>query len=393
MKKKNIAIIITKLNGGGAERCASNLSIELSEKYNVFLVVFNAAERTYPYGGELVDLEIGSSNGFFNKIFNVFKRVKALKKIKKQYNIDCSISLLDGPNLVNVLSSCGEKTIVSVRNMLSHEPMGKLRKFLVRYTSSHSDLTVALSEMVKIDLINNFGISESKITTIYNHCDVSLLQGLANNSKLPFDIDSQKFNYVTMGRLNNQKGQWHLIRAFQKVVKEVPNAHLYILGVGELKDSLNKLVADLKLNDAVTMPGYIENPHGVYSFCEAFVFPSLFEGLGNVLLEALAFNMPIISSDCDAGPREILAPDTDLKKKTKSMELSKYGILVPVCDGNHFNAEDPLTTEENCLADTMIYIYNHPEIRDEYKKKAIDCTKRFNKNVIRDEWIKVIERD
>lgn len=388
---KNLAIIITKLNGGGAERCASNLSIELSKKYNVKLIVFDSTNMTYPYGGELIDLGIGSSNAFLNKFFNVFKRVKKVREIKKKYKIDCSVSLLDGPNIVNVLSSCGEKTVVSVRNMLSHEPMSRLRKKIVKYTSAHSDVTVALSKLVKHDLINNFGISEDKITTIYNHCDAQLLKELCKESPTELRVDVNKVNYVTMGRLNNQKGQWHLIRAFQKVVKEIPDAHLYIMGEGALEHQLKELIFDLKLDEYITMTGYIKNPHGIFEQCEAFILPSLFEGLGNVLLETLAFDMLVISSDCAAGPREILAPHTDLLTKATVMELAEYGVLVPVCDGEHFNSNEPLTEQEECLADAIVYLHANPVIRDGYRMKAKDGMKNFDKNLIMSEWEKVIE--
>ena len=388
---KNIAIIITKLNGGGAERCASNLSIELSKKYNVKLIVFDATNMTYPYGGELIDLNIANSNGAWNKAINVIKRVKKVREIKKKNKIDCAISLLDGPNIVNVLSSCGEKTIVSVRNMLSHEPMSALRKMLVRFTSIHSDVTVSVSEMVKYDLVNCFGIPDNKITTIYNHCDAQLLRDLSKDNPVKINTDSNKVNYVTMGRLNSQKGQWHLVRAFQKVVKEIPNAHLYILGEGELEQQLKNLISELHLEKSITMTGYIKNPHGIYSQCEVFVFPSLFEGLGNVLLEALAFDMPIISSDCEAGPREILAPDTNILTKAAGMELAEYGVLVPVCDGNHFNATDPLTSEEECLANAMIYLNNNYEAKNSYIVKARNRMKCFDKQFIMSEWVKVIE--
>lgn len=386
---KNVAIIITKLNGGGAERCASNLSIELSKKYNVKLIVFDGINMTYPYGGELINLAVCNSDGVFNKIFNVIKRVQKVRTIKKKCKIDCAISLLDGPNLVNVLSSYGEKTIVSVRNMLSHEPMSGLRKLLVRYTSMHSDLTVSLSELVRQDLVSSFDIPEGKISTIYNHCDAQLLRSLCQETEI--GVDPDKINYVTMGRLNKQKGQWHLIRAFGEVVKSIPNAHLYIMGEGELEQQLKSLISELKLDDSVTMTGYIKNPHGILKQCEAFVFPSLFEGLGNVLLEALAFDMPIISCDCEAGPREILAPGTDLQAQSKTVELAEYGVLVPVCDGKHFNAEDPLTEQEKYLAEAMIYLHNHPAVRDGYRVKAKERMKTFDKSRIIEEWVSAIE--
>ena len=81
---ENIAIIITKLNGGGAERCASNLSVELSRKYNVFLIVFDGRNITYPYKGTLIDLKIADSGNFFTRSVNVLRRASAVRKIKKK---------------------------------------------------------------------------------------------------------------------------------------------------------------------------------------------------------------------------------------------------------------------------------------------------------------------
>ena len=183
----------------------------------------------------------------------------------------------------------------------------------------------------------------------------------------------------------------HLIRAFQNVVKSIPNAHLYIMGEGELEQPLKRLITELHLENSITMTGYIKNPHGIYSQCEAFVFPSLFEGLGNVLLEALAFDMPIISSDCEAGPREILAPNTDLQAKATDVEFAEYGVLVPVCDGGHFNSTEPLTEQEECLAKAMIRLHNDTDIKGKYRAKAKERMKDFNKQLIMNEWVNVIE--
>ena len=92
--------------------------------------------------------------------------------------------------------------------------------------------------------------------------------------------------------------------------------------------------------------GFVINPHGFIARCDVFVFPSLFEGFGMAILEALACGKACISSDCSAGPREILAPGTPVSKKTDTVEMAEYGILTPVCDGLHENAVDPLTREE-----------------------------------------------
>ena len=142
--KKNIAIIITKLNGGGAERCASNLSVELSKHYNVFLITFDAANVAYPYGGKLIDLNIPKSNGGIKRYIGVLKRTLMLRKIKKENLIDVSISLLEGPNLVNVLSKRRDKTIVSIRNCMSKQSGGRFANAIIKFASQKADLTVSL---------------------------------------------------------------------------------------------------------------------------------------------------------------------------------------------------------------------------------------------------------
>ena len=121
-----------------------------------------------------------------------------------------------------------------------------------------------------------------------------------------------------------------LIRAFSKVAEKNENINLAILGQGELKEDLEKLVAEYNLQDRVFLLGFQSNPFKYVSKSSVFVLSSLFEGLGNVVLEALACNVPIISTDCKSGPREILAPGTSLDKKIESAETNEYGILIPV---------------------------------------------------------------
>ncbi len=387
----NLAIIITKLNGGGAERCASNLSIELSKKYNVFLIVFDGTNITYPYKGELIDLSVTDSNNIFSRSINVLKRVHMLRKIKKEEQIKCSISLLDGPNIVNVLSRRNDRVIVSIRNRLSSENVGKLRRHLIRFCSQKADLTVSLSKMVKKDLVDEFGIDGSRIVTIYNHCDPELLHSLAQSTLRPEFIDDDKIYIATMGRLNQQKGQWHLIRAFKEVLKDIPGAYLIIIGEGELKDRLKKIAVDLRIEEHVIFTGYIKNPHKLLQYSEMFVFPSLFEGLGNVLLEALAFNKAIISTDCIAGPREILAPDTSLEDTAYKMSKEKYGMLVPAMDSKHFNAEDPLDPSEWELVKAIVEMHTNDSLRHTYEKLASERINDFSKENVMKMWEQCIE--
>ena len=388
MNKKNVAIIVTKLNGGGAERCASNLSVELSKYYNVFLIVFDASNITYPFSGKLIDLNIPKSEGGIKRFFGVIKRSLILRKIKKENNIDVSISLLDGPNLVNVLSKYKDKTIVSIRNCVSKQNPGRLVNTLIKLTSKLANLTVSLSEMVKYDLIENYRIPSSKIKTIYNHVDYDLLR--KQRCENDFDLPSNKRYIVNMGRLHPQKGQWHLIKAFKHISEQCKDLNLLILGEGELRQQLEQLITDLNLDDRVLMPGYIKSPHSYFSKCEMFVFSSLYEGLGNVLLEAESFGLPIISTDCIAGPREILDPDSDLHSSAKTVEYGKYGILVPVDETIFIDSTLPLTNEEKLMSDAILELYLNDNLRNDYSNKSLESVKRFNKDKITNDWIQVI---
>lgn len=391
--KKNLAIIITKLEGGGAERMASNLSILLSEKYNVSLIVFDTNDIKYPYNGQLIDLGIPAANNPLNRVFNLVRRVKKLRDLKKKLNINVSVSLLDGPNIVNILSRQEDRVIISVRNKLSFFVKSKLKKRRLKLLYNKADDVVSLSEMVKLDLIEEFGIKRDVISTIYNSCDTERILELSNEN-INESYSSLFNNYeviVTVGRLENQKAQWHLIRAFKKIKDVRPNAKLLIFGKGSLEGYLIKLVDELQLNEDVIFAGYVKNTFKYVKRSKVFVFSSVVEGLGNVLLEAMACGIPIVSTDCFAGPREIIAPNTNVKISTQEIEYGEFGVLTPVCDGKKYDGFTSLTKEENFLAEAVIEVLSHNEINKKYAEASLQRIKEFSPEVISEEWINLIE--
>lgn len=390
---KSIAIIIQKLQGGGAERAAANLSRELSEHFEVKLIVFDASDRVYEYGGELIDLSIAPNKTLIGKIINIIKRVYKVKKIKKKYKIDCSISFMEGANIVNVFSRYKDKVIISERNLISFFESTLFSKSKVKLTAYLSDKIVSLSEVVRMDLIENFNIAADKIVTIYNSCYKERLLGTSEKTQeIVESIDKDKKYIVTAGRLTYQKAQWHLIKAFKIVNENIPNSRLLILGEGELKKDLLELVNSLGLNDSIEFLGYVKNPHRIIEKCDIFAFSSIVEGLGNVLLEALAFDKVIISTDCDAGPREILAPNTPIRKKTKKIEMGMYGILVPTFDKDYFDKNNlNINEEERIMATALINSLKDGELIKKYELAASIRIKDFEPMNITRKWIELIE--
>jgi len=123
---------------------------------------------------------------------------------------------------------------------------------------------------------------------------------------------------LAVGRLTKQKDFPTLIKAFAKVLENRPT-RLLILGEGPDRAALEALVRQLGLEDAVAMPGFVENPYAYMSRSALYVLSSRWEGLPTVLIEALYCGAPVIATDCPSGPREILAN-------------GQHGQLVPVGD-------------------------------------------------------------
>ena len=391
---KRIALIIQKLNGGGAERTASNLSIFLQNSYDVHLIVFDGNKITYPYCGKLHDLHLPATNTLIGKIRNIYKRVIAVKKIKKENKIDYSISFMDGANIVNVLSNSGEKVVTSVRIQMSksrhkEKSISKLVEHeIMRFIGNKSYKLVALSKGVEKDLNTEYKLPSEKLVTIYNPCDYNEL--LKNSINTTVELQSGN-TIITMGRLTMQKGQWHLIRAITEVKKTIPDIKLYILGEGPLENKLKQLIKELELEENIILLGYVKAPHACFKFCEAFVFPSEFEGLGNVLLEAMAFGLPCIATDCFSGPREILAPDTQVKEHLTEIEMADYGILTSVCGNGEFDSTSQLTNAEKQLAMAILKILLDRNLNEHYRLKSLERCKDFSPEKITSDWMKILK--
>lgn len=387
---KNIALIISTMKGGGAEKVVSLLSMELAKKHNVYIILFDASDIAYNYGGNLINLNIKAEKSIFLKSINIFKRVHYLKKIKRKYKIDFSLSFMESANIPNVLSRTNDKVVVSIHSHISKQEtnyLNKKTKKIVGNIYKKSDKVICASKGVAKDVINEYNLKENLVGYIYNPSDVEFVANMSKESNFEKDLFKKgQFTLIHVGRLTYAKGQWHLIRALSYVKKEIPNIKLIILGEGELKDYLLKLAHDLDLEENVLFLGYKNNPFKYIRKSDLFVLSSLYEGFGNVLVEAMVTGIPIISTDCKSGPREILAPNTNNEIESKEITYEKYGVLIPVCDGNYYNSTDSLTKEETILANSIIEMFYNETSRKKYNLKNLERSKDFDIKEIIKEW-------
>ena len=188
--------------------------------------------------------------------------------------------------------------------------------------------------------------------------------------------------------------------------KNFTGLKLVILGYGDgdLKEYLTGLSRSLGLktyaawegnplneNYDVYFTGFLSNPYSLISRSKIFLFPSISEGLGNALIEAMACGVPVVSSDCKTGPRDILSPDSNCNDTAKIPEQTPHGILMPAFDGGLKRAEEPLTPEEELWLNTVKGLLSSSEkiglLAVSARKRAAD----FDAEKIIESWMKIIE--
>ena len=393
---KRIMILSRALSFGGAERVATNLATYLSKYYDVILVIVDGSNNTYGTTVETIDLGLSVKNKG-SRIVWYKELISKVNNIKKERKITHTISFLSEPDLANVVTGKNSRTTISVRNKQSALVKGKVKKLRDKTLFSKVNDIVALSQMFKQDLIKNYNVKEEKVKVIYNHCDKEAIEQRISEGNLT-DIEKEIFDssnkiVITAGRLSDQKGQWHLIRAFSNVVKKIPSSKLLILGEGDKKQYLTQLIRELGLENNVFLLGYKSNPYIYLEKADLFAFSSLFEGLGNILLEAMACKIPIISTDCDSGPRELLEPKSNIKDTGTAKEViyGEYGVLTPVFDGIEYKSAYPLTKEEVMYSEAIIKLLSDKSLLLHYKKMSTQRGDDFSVDKIVQQWVDLIE--
>ena len=178
-------------------------------------------------------------------------------------------------------------------------------KILIKTFYPLSYKIVAVSKGVKNDLVSSYQIANNKISVIYNYIDQVETNSLAKSNIHIKQISLLKPYILSLGSLSAQKNYQLLIKSFAKLPKNT-NLNLVIIGKGNMYKNLLNLSKSLNIKNKVFFLGEIENPLPFLLNCQFFVHCAKWEGLPNVLLEALVLNKYIVSSDCKSGPSEIV---------------------------------------------------------------------------------------
>lgn len=399
MAQKNVYFLINSLKGGGAEAVLVRLLPYLNPK----AVILLEKNIKYKISQELLkDISYSFKTPFLLK--PLFYSLNLVKIIETSSIV---ISFLHNSNYVNIFSKLFKKhkAIITVHNTDLLNPFiykkKKRQRLLAKLLYPKADLIIAVSKGVKKSL-TELNIPEEKIKIIYNPCPVN---EICKKIEEPLNEYEEIFKnpvIINVGSLNRQKGQWWLLKIFKELKKNFSDLKLIILGEGILKDYLVKFSEELGLktfvwnkdrlssNYDVYFLGFQENPFKFIAKSKLFILSSLWEGFSNVIIEAMACGVPVVSSDCKSGPREILAPDSDFDYQTNEPEFARYGILMPVFNLKFKKVDEPLEKKENLWIETIKHLLEKNEIRQYYSRMAKQRAEDFRIEKIIQIWKEII---
>ena len=375
---KNVILLVPALGIGGQERIAINTGLSLKDCYNVKFVVYEKKEVEYAPPCTVINIDLPAKNGgLIAKIFNQIKRILKVAKIRKKEKADIIISFGNSANLTNVFSGIISrgKTISAVHGF-AEVKKGFAMKSIIRF----SDKVICIAKAMQEALLNLFPKANNTVV-IENGYDID---EIVRKSVVECEFENLAPAVVSMGRMETVKGFDRLVKAFAIVKKTQTDLKLILLGKGILREELGDLAALEGVSDSVHFLGCHDNPFKFLKNSILYVMSSRNEGFPNALIEALACELPIVSIDCQSGPREILSEHYS-SDRVRGIIKEKFGMLV----------EESVSEEKNIqgIADAILMLINDQAKMSEYRSRGIERAYQFSNDVYREKIISLIEGD
>lgn len=339
--KPRLAVIIPTLHGAGCERIVAEMLPDLNADFGLHLILYHPS-IAYPIPDNLKIYFLNSDNspahGIIFKIFRFIKRIISLASILRRERFSVVLSFIDSNNVIvffaNILAG-GKAKIVMAEHTINEEffrfnpyarRLGWLIKLLLRFVYARADKVIVISNAMQRYVRDVLGVNRlTKV--IYNGIDTGKFYPPVLNKEISAQLDPRYIvpciRLLNVGRLDDNKDQDFLIKILPKVLEAVPDARLFILGVGPNEMRLLHLVSELKLEEKVFFLGWQTNVEEYMRLADVFLLSSHHESFSNVIIEALACGVPVVTTR-----------STEVFYET--FEHGRYGTIVPIGDSQGY---------------------------------------------------------
>ncbi len=318
MKLRRIIVFYPSFERGGVETILLNLIKFFLKKKIKIILISNVPKKKLPKDSNFLQIKPNYKiNSFLSdRLSKAYQASKKLSNILKNSNHKETIVFSLQSSSLAILVSKMNNHLIVVRN--AEDPIystvygdNKLASLLAIFskvlTYNFSDKIICNSVGSKYSL-QKLLLNKSKVISIYN----PYVKKIYRNNNF-----SKKNVVISVGRLTKQKDHKTLVIAMKLLSNKGINLKLLIIGDGDQRKKIQHLIDNLNLNKNIKILGWKKNLKNYYRTAKLFVLSSLYEGLGNVVIDAVNFNTPVITTDCRSGPPEII-------KKNKG------GFVVPI---------------------------------------------------------------
>ena len=363
LKEKKIILLSPTIEDGGVEKNLYNISNYLVKKFDKIYLISANKDKLHNFSNK-IDFKFPKTNYFINSsrlIKSLICFFLLLKLGTRQKN---SIILSFNNNILNIFFAklIGAKIIIRSNTSLKSYIKSNLKKKIFNFIFNLADKVIVNSESMMKEMKIYFNINAKCIYNPLENNDFIVKK--SNETINPPVYFKNTLNILSIGRLVKQKNHILLLKALNKIKNKI-NFKLIIIGDGEEKKKLMNYISKNNLQKKIHIFAFKENIYPYLKSSDLFVSTSNYEGLPNVLLEALSLKKIIFSTDCPTGPKEIL-------------NYGKFGSLYPV----------------NGIEDLSKLILNYSINKKEYEKMAVDgfnSLQKYNFDINCEKYFEVID--
>lgn len=343
-----ILFIINNLQVGGAEKLNYELLQELSQDDNYeckLILLMRGKDFDLQQLGKVEILEFNYEN---LKPLNIFKSILRCRKFIKSFKPAIIVSSNSRSNLIAAVAGFKNKAITV---LWEHCLISLYLNIFVKIAYLLSDKVITVSNTAKNDLVENLKIPENKITVIYNFVDFN---NINKYQKQSYELKNATAKIVSVGALSERKDYKTALKVAKILSDRQITFQYFILGRGEEKEELEKLVKDYGLSDKIIFKGILSDLYEFMSSCDIYLNTSRWETFGLSVVEALSIGLPVVSCD-RTGVYEVI-------------EENKYGFFA-----ERENLEK--------LADHVEFLINNQEEREKFGINGLTRAQQFDKEI------------